>query len=470
MDGVPGGNAAALHAALASLEAARTAAAEGDVSGMLHALRAVPDGLPLGDEATFLEITGMIRDAATRMGFDELAASAEAVLQAPDDPHLLYTYGYGCVERGVAFLAVPALSLALARAPEAAAVRMELVSALEAESRNAEAVSVLSHEATLQRWIGRYLLVFNCLMAGDLDGARQWFTRLGKPEEPAHDAMATRLTRMLARAQAVTGTDRLDAGHRMDADPLAPLGSQDLRGWHFVLNGGVLTTLSPYGFHEGMSGRYAFYNESLAGCRYGLDRLAVALDAGRRVPGAVALLPDRSSRILGLAAAQRLELPTREWTPDQQDVLVIAFTLSGLDPALLGGLRTAGGQLLVEHATCWTDPPPVVPDVTTLLHQVVSAPWEARRRPLPGGGGWEDLPADDRPEAELAAAVLAADPADWTAAAQGAGGAASSDPGTDDSDGVLADFVARVAGRWVPDKGPRDRVWSPGPVHSSRFW
>ena len=56
---------------------------------------------------------------------------------------------------------------------------------------------------------------------------------------------------MLARAgtaRAVTSLDR-----------------QDLRGWHYVLTGGVLASLSPYGF-DAMTGRWAYLSDSVAGC------------------------------------------------------------------------------------------------------------------------------------------------------------------------------------------------------------
>ncbi len=47
---------------------------------------------------------------------------------------------------------------------------------------------------------------------------------------------------MLARAGVAGGAD---AARR-----------RDLRGWHYVLTGGVLASLSPYGFDTGMTGRY----------------------------------------------------------------------------------------------------------------------------------------------------------------------------------------------------------------------
>lgn len=450
-----------LHAALTALEQAHRAMDTGDAEACVRALRAVPDGLPLGDRASFLEILALVSRCARQMEFDDLLKAADALRVGPDDPHLLYDYGFSCTERGAPWLAVPALALAVAHAPEQHAIRMELVAALEAEARYDEAVTVLAHDAVLDRWIGRYMLVFNCLMAGDVEGARQWYSRLGKPEEPQHAALADRLTAMLTRVQSVTGSSRLDDAPPTD-DPRQPLGREDLRGWHFVLNGGVLTTLSPFGFGEGMTGRYAFLNETVEGCRYGLHRLGVVLAAAGRRPSAVALLPDRSSRVLGLAAARLLDLPTREWSADADGALVVAYTLADLPAELVAGLRSAPGQLLFEHATCWTEPPALAADVSTLLAQVVSTPWEAHRRPAPGGGGWVDVPADGRPDAELVADLVATPVRPLTG-----------DGGTpDDPDSVLAGFVQRVVARFgsAGASVPRDKVWSPGPVRSARFW
>lgn len=448
-----------LHAALTALEQARRETDAGDPEACVRALRRVPDGLPLGDRQSFLEIVAMVAGAARQMGFDDLTRAADALRVGPDDPHLLYDYGYACTERGAPWLAVPALALAVAHAPEQHAIRMELVAALEAEARYAEAVTALAHESTLDRWIGRYLLVFNCLMSGDVEGSRQWYSRLGKPEEPQQQALADRLTAMLTRLQTVTGTSRLDDAPP-SADPRAPLSAVDLRGWHFVLNGAVLTTLSPFGFADGMNGRYAFLNESPDGCHRGLHRLGVALDAAGRRPSSIALLPDRSSRILGLAAATALDLPARDWSADAEGALAVAYTLSGAAPELLAALRDAPGQLVFEHVTCWTEPPTVAPDLSTQLAQLATTPWEAHRRPAPGGGSWVDVPADDRPEAELAAELLATDPTPPAGDGQT----------PDDSDEALAAFVRQVAARFGTGTTPRDKVWSPGPVPSSRFW
>jgi len=80
---------------------------------------------------------------------------------------------------------------------------------------------------------------------------------------------------MLARAgiaRAVTSLDR-----------------QDLRGWHYVLTGGVLGRLSPYGFDAGMTGRWAYVSDSVEDCAAALRRLRLILDAAGTAPESAAL-------------------------------------------------------------------------------------------------------------------------------------------------------------------------------------
>jgi hypothetical protein len=161
----------------------------------------------------------------------------------------------------------------------------------------------------------------------------------------------------------------------------------------------------------------------------------------------VALLPDRSSRILGLAAARFFDLPTREYEPGLRDVLVVAYDLNEVTEDAVASLHErARGQVLFEHATCWTDPPGVSADVSTLLQQRTIAPWEPQ---LTADGRGE---ADERPAEVIAADILGAE--------------ASADCSVD-ADADFVAFVRAAAASWL--SGPRDRVRSAGPVRSAKF-
>ncbi|RFS82883.1 hypothetical protein D0T12_24320 [Actinomadura spongiicola] len=419
---------------------ARALLDSGDIAGLIRHLRFNADGMDLAEVAELME------GAAARSGFDDMREAAAAMVRARG-PQELYDFGYACIERGVPFLAIPALRRALEILPEEPALVMELVSALERENRHAEAVAALEpHVASLDPWPARYLLAYNALMAGDVPRAEREAAVLPAPDDadwaPVHD----RLGRMLGRARA--------------AGTAGPLDSKDLRGWHFVLGGGLLATISPYGYDQGMTGRYAYSSDSFAMCRRALDRLRLILDAAGRRPASVGLLPDRSSRILGLAAARLFELPAEPFDPGRPGALVVAYDLNDtdLDEAAARGLwQRADGQILFERATSWTDPPGIGADVSGLLHQVVVAPWGERLR-MTTDRQTETIPPDGRPEEELADEIIRSAPE----LDEEAGDGAPPDP-----DEALAGFVRAVAGHWL--SGPRDAVRSPGPVPSNRF-
>lgn len=408
----------------------------GDVAGAMRALRFTADEMPIGELA---RVTGR---AAEMMGFDDLAEASSALAADPDRPQALYDFGYACVERGAAYVAIPALSAALRTLPDAVPIRTELAVALERERRHGDAARLLEERAgTLSPWPHGYLLVYNAIMAGDLATARRHADRLPPPEDDQWAAAHDKVLRMLARAAA--------------AETAGPLDGRDLRGWHFVLTGGILATLSPYGFDQGMTGRYAYTQDDYGRCRHGLERLRLILASAGSRPATVSLLPDRSSHVLGLAAAGVLGLPAVPFVPERPDTVVVAYDLGEVDaaPALR---ERAPGQVLYEHATCWTTPPDVSADVSAYLHQVSEPPWGETMRHTPDGAV-ERMPADDRPAEELAAEITGAnpdpDPGD---------GATPADP-----DAAPAEFTTAVAGEW--STGVRHHVASSGPVPSNHF-
>lgn len=416
---------------------------EGDIPGALRQLRHGTDELPID------ELALVVARAARSAGFDDLSTAADALAARPGKPRALYDFGYACIERGVPYLAIPALREALRQAPDSAGILRELVSACEREGRHREAVDTLTaHEGSLVDWPDRYLLVFNAVMAGDLALARRHHARLPDPQDEMWLPAQAGQRAMLERA----------AG----AEAVSPLDATDLRGWQYVIGGTVLTTLSPYGFDAGMTGRFAWLQDTHGQCLSGLLRLKAILGAAGARPTSVSLLPDRSSRILGLAAAQLLELPAKPFASDGEDTVVIAYDLNEVagaeqGPEILGQLfERTPGQILHEHASNWTDPPVVSADSITLLHQSATAPWEGQLSAGEDGIAERGAP-DDRPEEDIAADILAAD-----ATPDEGDGATPADPIE-----KLTDFVSAVRGTWL--RGGRAGLSSAGPVSSSRF-
>ena len=186
---------------------------------------------------------------------------------------------------------------------------------------------------------------------------------------------------------------------------MSPLDRRDLRGWHYVLTGGSLACLSPWGFDAGMTGRWAYVADSPGDCAGALARLRLILDAAGTapaVPGTAArpFQPDprhRSRRAAG-PAGNRTSTPVN--LPAHS--LIVAYDLTATDPAAVAALRLrAPGQILFERATCWTDPPRVTADMSGLLGQTTVPPWEPHLQP-PRRRHRRPGPADDRPIEEVA--------------------------------------------------------------------
>jgi hypothetical protein len=415
----------------------------GDIPGALQQLRSGAETLPLGEMAL------VVGRAAGSAGFDDLRKAAAELAAQPDRAQALYDFGYACIERGLSYLAIPAMREVLRQNPGALVVVRELVAAYEREGRHRDAVEVLTrHESDFAHWPDRYLLIFNAIMAGDLALANRQHALLPDPADPQWLPAQDRQRRMLERAAS--------------AAPVSPLNLTDLRGWQFAMGGTVLGTLSPFGFEAGMTGRYAYVQDSHDQCLEGLLRLRMLLDAAAVRPRSVSLLPDRGSQILGLAAADVLGLPAEPFAPGREDTVVIAYDLNKLaeasqGPEILGQLfERVPGQVLHEHASSWTDAPAVTADSVTLLHQSAVAPWEGQLRQGDGGDVERTL-ADDRPAAQIAAEIAGADPSP----SEG-DGETPPDPA-----GHFTDFVTAVRGTWL--RGDRAHLTSSGPVPSSKF-
>jgi hypothetical protein len=79
-----------------------------------------------------------------------------------------------------------------------------------------------------------------------------------------------------------------------------------------------------------MTGRWAYVSDSAASCAAALERLGPVLDAASTAPQSVALLPDRSSQILGAVAAAMLALLAVDFDPGNPAPhnIVVAYDLT----------------------------------------------------------------------------------------------------------------------------------------------
>jgi hypothetical protein len=401
-------------------------------------------GWPSGRAITTAELPrwlGLVAELAGRRGAGQVKELAIAAVHDPDSPDQLYDLGYALIDAGAPDIAASILWRCLALVGESEEVVCELVSALESALAYSDALAVLAEHSALRSrsFLCRYLYAFNAAMSGRLELTREALPGLD-PDSPEAEIMAGTIAAMAARADRVAG--------------VTPLDPNDLRGWHYVLSGGLLLHQSPYGFDEPMHGRYAWLADSLARIATGLDRLKELL-VGIELP-CVYAPPGRGHEIVAIAASKKLGIPIAPWPAIGVPApgLVVVHDLADLPEADAARLvQRREGQILFAHASPWTQDSPVAPDVVTLLYQTLVAPWgqvteldpETRevRRSSPDLRTPEAIANEIAASPGLDAAELEADqPERWTALK----GAA-----------------------WPPAPGPRSRLWAGGPVPSNRF-
>ena len=401
-------------------------------------------GWPAGKAISPVELPhwlALLAELASRRGAGPLADLADAAVRDPDSPDRLYDLGYALIDAGAPAIAAAVLWRCLALVGDSEEVVCELISALESALAYSDAVAVLEGHAALRArsFLCQYLYAFNGAMAGRLDVTRAALGQL-VPDSDETTGLHDTIRGIVERADRVDGACALDA--------------RDLRGWHYVLTGGLLLHQSPYGFDEPMHGRYAWLADSLPRIATGLDRLA-QLIAPLEVP-CVYAPPGRDHEIVAFAASQRLGLPVAPWPAVGVPApgLVVLYDLAALPGADVPRLlQRRAGQIVFAHASPWTSDSPLAPDVTTLLYQTLVPPWGAHAIVDPDSHRVSEAVPDERPVEAIARDIAASPGLDETELA---------------ADQPLA-LGALVARTWPPLPGTRSRLWAGGPVPSSRF-
>lgn len=213
---------------------------------------------------------------------------------------------------------------------------------------------------------GRYILTRALLWQGDSrEASAQW--RFALPPTNAYEQQ---------QYDQVEGfRQRVDAYERQ-----RQLDGKDLRGWHFVLTGGILLHLSPVG-SEVMNGRYAMLFDDVGRTLECIQRLAALLKACNKTVPQVFALPDHESQILAAATARYLGCPLQSWREEGTDEagLIVAYSLNQIDPELGATLaHHRPGQIFWAHTCSWLADVPVAPDLVSLLVERNLSPWAGR--------------------------------------------------------------------------------------------
>ena len=418
--------------------------AEGDERGAFAnvcARLAWPLGIELGRSpgSELGPWIAMLGTLALARGAPKLHELTEAVVRDPDSPDRLYDLGFALIDAGVPLVAATLLWRCLSLVGDSEEVMCELISALETATAYEDAFRLLDEREALRAgsFLCSYLYAFDAAMTGRLDIVRATVATL-VPTSPTHEVMRGTIERIVERADRVAGACVLDRA--------------DLRGWHYVLTGGLLLHRSPYGFSAPMTGRYAWLQDSYAMIATGLERLRPFI-AG--LPCIYA--PEgRDHEIVARAAALKFGLPVAPWPAIGVPApgLIVAHRLEAIPPdALVALAHRKVDQLFYAHASPWTYDSRIAPDLTMCLYQSLNAPWDGAQTYSADAGKAIVRPADDRPVETIAAEIVASRLlADADLEAEEPGG-----------------WDALVARAWPLAPGPRTRLWAGGPVPSNRF-
>ncbi|MFT3699528.1 MAG: hypothetical protein QM831_40650 [Kofleriaceae bacterium] len=361
-----------------------------------------------------------LRELADARNAAQLVGLADAVISDPDSPDRLYDLGFALIDAGTPDFAATILWRCLGLVGDSEEVVCELVSALETAMAYEDAYQILRERPALREksFLCQYLFAFDSAMTGRIDDVRDTVVDL-HPETPEHQIMFGTIARMLERCDRISGITKLD--------------DYDLRGWHYLLTGGILLQRSPWGLPDPMRGRYAYLEDSKGHVASSLDRVIPLV---RGMP-CVYALDGRDNEIVAHAAATLLEIPVAPWPTIGVPApgLIVAYQLDSVPRSTLQILQTRKpDQVFYAHASNWTHDFPVAPDITTYLYQAIKSDW-----------------ADDpRTPEEIAADIVAAS-------------RFGADMWGDDEWKQLVDTV------WPLEPGPRTRLWAGGPVPSNRF-
>lgn len=323
----------------------------------------------MNGENSWKDVWHLFGSIAGAMGFEKLSHLAIKAGDQPHDAQLLYSLGYELIEVHLPLVAATPLNQAHLMLPDNEAILSELSTAFENSGLYDLAYMHLScaTEVLEESFMCRYLLAFNGIMSGHLEECREIFPTLESPPDENFVFMRDRIQTFLERA------DQLDA--------LSDLGTHDLRGWHYVLSGGLILHLSPHGFDEPMRGRYCYVQDSYEMVREGVERVRACMHTWGAKPQTVVFFPDKHSEVLARALASLEGVQLQQWFAGYEapegPTLYVAYDLCRTSGEFIRTfLERSPDQFLWAHALNWVEDFPITADFNTFMYQYNMAPWE----------------------------------------------------------------------------------------------
>ncbi|KAK2741068.1 hypothetical protein FQN55_008472 [Onygenales sp. PD_40] len=364
---------------------------EGNTEGAFKAVKRVLQypGTGVSETGVFVEALDAFAPISQQLGGDSnIAELVHDAAAEPDNVDSLYELGNEMIKCQLQSMAATVLARAQALAPDEEPVTSTLAVALEKEMRHKDACRVLEASTELIKtdFICCYLLALNSIMVGKLDRVRELLPVLRQlcGEDDTYEVLPRRMEAMLERASSVEGVTTLD--------------QHDLRGWHYVLSGGLLLSLAVAGFDDPMHGRFCFIYDNESVCLESIRRLKLVLDQANITPPRVFCVQEHKSALLAKALAETLGCELVAWPENgsREPGIIAIYDSEDIDYTTYDTMQERpAGQILWTHALKWTRTHTVAPDVVSYLSQFNYSPWHRSPPSVKDGKVADQTEADD---------------------------------------------------------------------------
>lgn len=348
-------------------ERANEALSNNDLNGALRLLEPWIAGTDISVTDEQWSATYELFSRITELKFGEdLGIVASALASEPSNPDRGYELGYTLIEHGRADLAIGVLSRAHHQVSGNARIVAELITALEIKGRHEEIAVVLARESELVDSTHHfaYLKAFNSIVLGELNEARQILPRLLNTTDETQIYMTKRIQGMLMRADVIEASQ--------------PLERSNLRGWHYVMTGGILLHIAPDNMAGRLRGGYGKTWDTDNRVLLGLSSLVAVCEVLDLTFPAILIPPDRNSQILGHALGALFQLPVEEWFGDSEAGIVTVYDVGELIPELRQPLKEhhPNQSLFVQSCSSLREHI-VAPDLLTYFYEFNTSPWSS---------------------------------------------------------------------------------------------
>ncbi len=253
------------------------------------------------------------------------------------------------------------------------AVVTEYAIALERSGYNEEAMKILQENLPIveKSLYLSYVLAFNAINAGYPVQTKKAFELMKKNYDSTaqfHTTFLERVRNFITRHDAISKKIYLV--------------KNDLREWHFIINGSILLYYSPFGWDQ-MHGRFGALQEDVFSMKIGVIRMAEAMKKLNLGVKTILFVDNYQSKILATALSKVTGLPLKEITPKNEDEkgLISLYKWDNLTPELQEKLhKKHDGQYMWVHSDNWIGEHGYEPDFVTHLSQYCSDPWEPQLR------------------------------------------------------------------------------------------